>query len=998
MEMRDRLLHTLKVAASDQAEEDPLAKAVRLDLDLDRDAFKERSQSTLKFLLHSFGDLNIGTIDQFNLKIIRSFARDLRLPMNFEIEMQQEVLLERVISNMLSDLGNQDAIDQVLLDYSKWKITEGKSWKIEKDLFDTAKQLYDDHAEERLNQLKKLTPAEYLDLIKALREERKRLDQQITQEAEAVIALVDRHGLDFSDFNRGKTGVLNHYYKRRNGRLEQPSQTTLKAVEENAFASSSTKQKSLVEEISPQLIAAFHKIEGWVTEHLSLNALVKNLPTQALIAYIHEQIEAIKQEEQLLNIADFNQQIGKVVQSEPLPFIYERIGERFYHIMIDEFQDTSTLQFQNLLPLIDETLANGRMSLIVGDAKQSIYRFRGGELEQFSQMPFLKMKSFAEGLNKDRLKSLQRSYKLEPLAFNYRSSAKIIEFNNLFFGALGKGYPVHQRNLDIFEGHHQEVPDHASNEGFVELKFMPKQLEGEPLHLQETHSKIEKLLARGFKHEDVAILCRKNAEVQELAEYLSAKGIPILSDEALRVANSDKVKFLIALLQLQMNPRDSLANLIAFDFLYEQKMIEGEKSDLQLIYIAKGGKGIHSLCEAFGLSVEFSQRSEENLLQWVERQLRQFALADQYDIYLQFFEEQIFQFQEKRAGGTEEFLSFWHEQGSKAKIDLKAEQGAVQLLSIHKSKGLEFPIVIMPFMNFRIDITRMSLWVDRFPQVAQQLELALINGSSELSRTTFSDQFNEELIKSEGDLLNLLYVAFTRAERELHLISEPANKSNTHLNSAVILNDFKGNMDELDDMHYTFGKAIVQARHEPSGDAQSEVSSFALESYHSSSWREKVSLSLEMSSQWLDEDDEMDSRRYGSLLHEILARIYTVNDIEPALEAFWRASRITAEERDQLAQKLSRIIASEELQHFFDSRHRVKNEASLLSAGGEILRPDKLVFREDKTIILDYKSGAENDAHREQLQAYAAEVERITNKPVEALLYYLSSESVKKVA
>jgi len=191
MEMRDRLLHTLKVAASDQAEEDPLAKAVRLDLDLDRAAFKERSQSTLKFLLHSFGDLNIGTIDQFNLKIIRSFARDLRLPMNFEIEMQQEVLLERVISNMLSDLGNQDAIDQVLLDYSKWKITEGKSWKIEKDLFDTAKQLYDDHAEERLNQLKKLTPAEYLDLIKALREERKRLDQQITQEAEAVIALVE---------------------------------------------------------------------------------------------------------------------------------------------------------------------------------------------------------------------------------------------------------------------------------------------------------------------------------------------------------------------------------------------------------------------------------------------------------------------------------------------------------------------------------------------------------------------------------------------------------------------------------------------------------------------------------------------------------------------------------------------------------------------------------------------------------------------------------------
>jgi len=999
-EMKERLIKTLKIASGEiESEEDALSKAIREELNLSRQELKELAAFSLRWLLHAYGDLSISTIDRFNLKVIRSFARDLKLPLNFEIEMQQAQLLDKVINSMLSNIGSDPAIDKALIDYSRWKISEGKSWKIEKDLFDSAKQLYDDNAQDLLEQIQALKPGQYLELISKIRIEIAAFEEKVKAIAGEAIGLIEKNHLDFSDFHYGKGGAINYYYKIFSGNYDEGGKRLADAIEQERFAATKSSNKDVVESITPELIQIYKRIQEALTEGLAIyishKTLAKHLPTQALMAHIHGEIESLKKDEQLLNISDFNQQIGKVVQTEPLPFIYERIGERYHHIMIDEFQDTSVLQFQNLLPLIDESLANGNMSLIVGDAKQSIYRFRGGEVEQFSQMPHIEHHKFQKGFNQERLQSLIRSFYPQPLDFNFRSSRKIVEFNNLFFEELGEAFPVHKRNLEIFAGHHQQVPEHASDEGFVDLRIMKREEEGEKLHLNEMLNIIEKLKARGFAYGEMAVLCRSNKQIREAAEFLNKKGLPLLSAEALKVESSPKVTFLLALMQLQMNPDEQAPRLFIFDFLFASGKLKGEKTDLHSRFIAKGGKGLASLFLHLGIHYELDRQSGENLLQWVERQIRDFELAAEYDIYLQFFEEKVLEFQERNPGDAEEFLHFWEERSSDVNVDLIEAGDAIQMLSIHKSKGLEFPVVIMPFLDIKLEPSRSDLWVSDLPSPAEELKLALIKGSNELLKSTFSNEFEKELIKAEGDLLNMLYVAFTRAEKELFLITLPPSGEKNQISAPILLDGIKSKLDQVEEMHYTFGKPTQKQRSEV--EPKSKGASIQLNSYPSSKWNDKVSLSLEMRSQWLAEEKELDSRGYGSLIHEILAQIYTVEDIEPSLASFWHKGRLTDEEREELEQKLKSIIISDEMEVYFKTGTKVKNEASLIDSTGELLRPDKMIFLDQKVIILDYKSGSEKPEHIKQLENYAREVERISKQAVEANLYYLQSEKLKKV-
>ncbi len=999
--MKERLVKTLKLASrDDKNEEDSLAKAVREDLSMSREELREAASLTLRWLLHAYGDLSISTIDRFNLKVIRSFARDLKLPLNFEIEMQQVQLLERVINSMLSNIGHNPSVDKAILDYSRWKISEGKNWKIETDLLKSSKRLYDDNAQDLLNKIQQLTTNEYLELIQRLRTAIGNFESKLQQIAKQAIDLIEQPSLSYDDFHYKKAGAINFYYKIYNGDYDAGGARISAAIENESFVANKTNNQDLVEQITPELIRLYHEIKGVLEKdlekYISWKHLSTQLPTQALMANIHSEIEELKKDEQLLNISDFNQQISKVVQTEPLPFIYERIGERYYHIMIDEFQDTSILQFQNLLPLLDESLANGNMSLIVGDAKQSIYRFRGGEVEQFSQMPNIQHKKFKEGFNPERLSSLIRNYHPQELNYNFRSSRKIIEFNNLFFDCLGENYPINDRNLEIFKSHKQEIPAHADDDGYVDLRIMEREEDGEKLHLNEMLSIIEELKGRGYAYEDMAVLCQSNKQIREAAEFLNEKNVPLLTSEALKVESSPKVEFLLSLMRLQLNSDDLASRLFIFDYLFEEAYLNGEKSELQMCFVSKSVKGFNILFNALDFEVSIDRKSNENLLQWFERQIRDFKLADEYDLYLQFFEEKVLEFQERNHGGTEEFLNFWEERSKDVNVDLLESGDAVQMLSIHKSKGLEFPIVIMPFLSGKVEPSRSNLWVDELPEPAEELELALLKGSNELLKSTFKDDFERELIKAEGDLLNMLYVAFTRAEKELYLISIPPTESKSQLSVPILLNDLKQKLEQLEGEHYCYGKPSTKVLEEEVRTLESDQ--INLKKYHSSSWNDKVNLSLEMRTQWTDNADEMDSRKYGSLLHEILARIYTIADIEPTLSAFWHAGRITEVEKNELLDQLSHIINSEELKAYFSQSVKIKNEATLITEDGELLRPDRLIFFPDRVVVLDYKSGAEKSEHVQQLENYAKEVAKISKQPVEAKLYYLQSREVKIVA
>ncbi len=1003
-EMKDRLISTLKKAKDqDSVLNEPLLAACQKEINLEMPVFIKRCKSVLSSLLHSYGDLSISTIDKFMLKVIRSFSRDLKLPLNFEVDMQQNRLLERVISQLLSDIGHNDASDKILFDYAKWKIEEGKSWKLEDDLHRSASSLYKEGADKYLDRIKDVDFRTYLELISTYVQENEIFKQNVTGIAQKAVELIESNELEVSEFYRGKYGYAYFFYVLSSGEIKPPNSYHLNALEKETLYGGSIPldKKDRIITLTPQLIELSnhlldHFAEGWM-DFSARRMLLKHLPAQSLFGKIDQLIDQLKTEENLINISDFNSLISNVVMNDFIPFIYERIGERYNHIMVDEFQDTSIMQFQNLLPLIDESLAKGYQNMIVGDAKQSIYRFRSAEVEQFSQMPQIELEEFQDDLNHARLESLQRNFKEEPLNTNWRSSAEIIRFNNDFFASIMKLDRIAERNKLIFNGHEQLVPQSADPGGYVELRKVQGKLAAEKDLENKVAVKeiIENALALGYNYSDMAILCFSNDQLSELARFLSEENVPLISAEALKLEHSAPVDFLIYLLYWIEDNSNNEARAHIFSFLFDQGKIKGDRVEIELEYISKNGKGLAQLFADRQLPLPTACQSHENLLQWTERQIRAYQLNKSYDPYLQFFEEYVFEFVNRQKGSTKDFLQLWELDKESLSIELSGKGNAVQLMTIHKSKGLEFPIVILPYANYKVNSKPSHIWVENLPKPADEkgLDVGLLSYHSDMENSDYQQKYEAEKIKREGDILNSIYVAFTRAVEQLYILSEEPPISKDSMSLPILLDVFKEEMEE-NGSKYIRGKATARSKKK---EAASDQDFLVLNYYPSSAWNSKVSLSLEMKSQW-KEEEEMSPRAYGTLLHEILSKVHTANDRHKVVEEYILNGKLDQDMAKEINAQLDRLFSRKEVSFFFDPSWKINNERSFLSSEAEILRPDRLGENESDLYILDYKSGDRRSADEDQLKKYVSEISKISSKKVMGYLLYLKEEELVKVA
>lgn len=1004
-EMKQRLLTTLKkVKDAKSIEDDPLLQATKSELGIDSKTFIERATKLLSALLHAYGDLSISTIDKFMLKVIRSFSRDLRLPLNFEIELQQEQLLERVIASLINSIGNDENTDQILLDYSKWKINDGKSWKLEEDLLSTSRTLYYENSQSYLAQLQGVPFESYLSLIKAYQASNSVFENRLIGIANEAISLMKANNIELSDLANGAVSGFGRFFYNQLKEPKMPNNTVQKAVDNQKLYSGKTAQKATIEELTPTFLDLYYQIvnslEKELADYNSRRLLLANLPAQALLGKIDEEVAKIKVEEKLLNIADFNKLISKVVLTEFVPFIYERIGEKYQHIMVDEFQDTSIMQFQNLLPLIDESLSKGKSNLIVGDAKQSIYRFRGGEVEQFTQMPDIQLSEYQADLNIMRMDSLQRNYKLQPLKQNFRSEKSIIEFNNHFFESIRKDESITARSRLIYDNHEQEIPENSKAGGYVEMRILPRyNPDKEEANFIAVVDIIEKAIEDGYTYSDIAILADKNDKNSRIASHLGSlpKPIPMVSSEALKINNSPKVKFLVNLMRFEANPLDDSAKLQLFDYLFYANKLKGDRNSLHLKYIKRSTAGFRKLLHDQGLVFSSRKLSHENLLQWLNRMIRFFSMDGEYDLYLQFFEEFMLDFVQQNRGGIDDFIEMWENREDKLSIDLPNKGDAVQLLSIHRSKGLEFPIVIMPFADYKVDASKDSLWVKGLLEPATDIKVGYLSMSSSIAESRYSEEFENEMNKREGDLLNTVYVAFTRAESRLYILTEdPPQDPPKRLTFPLMMSRFQSRMKEENETTFFWGEKI---RSLPKDKGEEVKPDIHLHKYHSSAWNKKVSLSLEMRSQWDEsEKQDLDSRSYGSLLHEILSQVYELKDLENVLLKFQMAGKITANMRIEINAQLTALLLRPEVSPYFNSKLKSRNESSILTDKGEILRPDKLVEIDDRLIILDYKSGMPKAEYQIQLKEYKEQISKISKKEVVAYLLYLQSGELEEVA
>ena len=1000
-EMKNRILLALKELSIINPESS-LKSQIAKELSLEKSIITQRSERILKTILHNYADFSISTIDRFSHRIIRTFSKDLQLSQNFHVELNEQELLKRVVAEIMDTIGKEKELSALLLEYTLYQIEAEKSWKIENEVVKFASGLLKEKSMPFLEALRKVKKEQFKTLKNKYAESNAVFENKLKDIGSAAMKLINDGGINTAAF-AGSSKAHLYFTKLQDLVVDGfvPTNQLIGNVEKDNWTVSKCdpQDASAIEGIAPQLKEYFETahelVIGQMPNYLARKEILKNIHNLMLLNEIEKRFATLKKEERILNISDLNKLISKVVLAEPMPFIYERLGEKYQHIMIDEFQDTSVLQFMNLLPLIDDSLANGKKNLIVGDAKQAIYRFRGGEVDQFSEMPEYKPEIADEfGLIESRLLTLKSQYGKVELNDNWRSSKFVVEFNNAFFHAIKNRPDVPEKVLQIYSEHKQK-PQKVKDDGLVQLTFSEgKGEELEESYLRRVLGSIDDCLASKYDLRGITILCRTKKEANKIADYLLEQQIEVISSEALLLQNSAKVDFLINAGKLVYLEREDKVLKDLVSFLVNSSRLQGSLHENFVKYL-NGENGVSSLLNELGIHKE--KLSAKSIHEFFEAIIRLVGFDETYDVYIQSLQDAALEFQNTTSSSMLLFLAWWEENGSKLSLDVPDDLNAVQIMTIHKSKGLEFPVVIYPFANSKVELSGSFksnyLWSETVQEPKVNVPFALVEFNNNLKNSALSHHFDEEQEKKSVDLINDTYVALTRAAERLYIHSELPPKKSERLGLPQMLMDFA--ISEMQEKGEGVFENGVESQKENTNTKQTESGSFEMK-YYSEAWSSKLQISAESALKWGNEE-LLAQLKYGNLLHDILSKINDYQEFESVLLQLQYQGILTHEEVVSFSKQLSQLFQNEEIKRFFDSRYKSKREQSLFTDSGELLRPDHVTYFDDSVAVLDFKTGEANESHAEQVLQYMHSIQKMNDKKVEGFILYTESGKLVSV-
>jgi ATP-dependent exoDNAse (exonuclease V) beta subunit len=999
-EMKERIIRALKDLSSEDPGKLPAGSRTLLntliaETGFSPDVLRERAGSVLKAVLHNYSDFAIGTIDSFVHKVVRSFAFDLKLPANFEIELDASKLLSEAVNILISRIGEDEELTAALIEFTESKAEEERSWHIEEDLNALARELLQEEGSKHVNRLKELSIADFMNLRKQMQLSLRSFEKDISDKAREATELIRSRQLTHEIFYYKKTGISRYFEKLTEARNDdfKPNSYVTKTVEEDKWTSKEASPGDIaaIESIKPRLVELFRAISETIEHGLAsyrlFQLLSRNMYSLAVLNEIEKVLEEHKKENAILHISEFNKLIAEIVFKEPVPFIYERLGERYSNYLIDEFQDTSILQWQNLLPLIDNALSEEQFTMLVGDGKQAIYRWRGGDVAQFADLPAIA--GFEDNrIIREREASLKRHYDLKFLGSNYRSRKEIISFNNQLYSSLSETLPETYRR--IYE--QLEQKGNADNTGgCVSVEFFDlERNELELAHRRRILELIRQMQSEGYAYSDIAILTRTNRQGNSLAMFLISEGIAVLSNDSLLLRNSAPVAFLAAALQSLYNPDDEIARAEMLLFLSRR-----ENDSLQeALSSARRSSDFRHWLKSYGFDFYPEALLRLPLYQACEELMRIFRLDRFADPYLIFFLDELLSFTSGRDNSLAAWLVHWEDRKEKVSAVVPEGMNAVHILTVHRSKGLEYPVVILPFPESRPRPGKDSFWLELDEPLLPGFHSGMVANNKVLEETKYAAVYAEEVYRTQLDNLNLLYVATTRAEERLYVICAGWKKE------AKTSGDFtdmfswyfaKTGMQPDEQGRVVFGAGTAHI----SDPQEKKNASHMLNSFISNSWQDRIRIRSAAREAWSEEQQLKQDN--GVIIHAVLAKINTANDLDDALQAVLGEGLIEQSQIEQIRALLLQLLEHPTLQPLFREEISSKNEVEVLLKNGQAFRPDRIVYAASKTVILDYKTGKETSAHHEQIENYAHILKGMVPEPIEKYLVYTDDMRVVAV-
>ncbi|OAV66381.1 ATP-dependent helicase/nuclease subunit A [Bacteroidales bacterium Barb6XT] len=987
---------------------------------LTEEQVRTQAKQTLTAILHDYSAFNISTIDRFFQQTMRAFTREIGLQGGYAIEMDYGLVLTEAIDKLLSSLDKPEnkALLGWLLRFAEEKIEGGGEWNLRRDITALGKEVFTEKFKALSGQASEdIADKELLEqykddlyaLIRVTEGEAKRLGEQ-------GLEVLSHYGLHPFDFKGGSRSPLLFLEKLTGGEMKAPS-ATFAALADNVdgcFTKTSPpdKRQAIQEAFGNGLndcIKSIVSLFANLTDYNTAKEIARHYYTLGILSDISRQIAAYREEKNVLLIADTTELLGKVIDGSDAPFIYEKTGTRVDHYMIDEFQDTSGMQWHNFLPLLKESLAYKQSNLIVGDVKQSIYRFRNSD-----------WKLLDEQVRKDFPPSEVTE---ETLKENYRSCRHIVAFNNALFAAapalLQETYneglaEASSRIVSAYAQSYQQVaPPFLAKGGHVRVEFIPQNEEERTWKesaLERLPSLLEQLQDNGYPLKDIAILVRKNQEGAMVADTLltykeehpsDRYRYDIISDDALFTGSSPSVRLMVALLRYMKNPDDATAAQMA---KYALWATDGSADIKDTVLDTKS----------------LRQLSHLSLYEMTEGIYRLFAdrFPDNGQAFTQAFFDLVAEFVQREGTDLGRFLQWWDETGCLKPVTIPDGQNAVRILTVHKSKGLGMKVVIIPFAEWEIDHKPMKppiLWCRPDGEPFDRLRMVPVRYGKALADTRFAaDYFNEKLYACV-DNLNTLYVACTRAKEELIILAPRPKKLNeageaeridsisTLLWASLSVSSpaTTAEAEPLIPLSASFNAEdglfeLGDWWHPSATDADTNTTSTALTASRLVSVAPGNRLRLRLHGKGFFFDDPR--RKHGALMHELLSRIRTKADLPTSVNNYRHAGIISREEAEALTAQLDALLDKPEVCAWYNTPTRVLNEVEILCGKGKSRRPDRVMLSEGKAIVVDYKFGEHTDnRYHAQVKDYMDLIRQMGYADVSGYLWYVTLDCIEKV-
>lgn len=1042
-EMKDRILKQLDNLARGGTDKDFLENLIK-ETQISKDVLVRRAKGVLAAIMHDYDHFRVETIDSFFQTLLTNLAHELKLPRGFKVDLDDKAVVSQSVDRMLLGVGNEANADltSMIISVLERHIDDDKGWNIAKELkrfaqsnlFRGEYMAHDEEIEEVTSDSKYMGRLHH-----ALRSYIRDFDEKL----EDCIARIEPEVEAVAGVKSKATNIRTYEKNLRKHDFSEPAKIIVTmAGNWDAVFNKDCKEKEALrghaQRISDILKEMEYLRETYASSVYNCELTLKNLDRLSLSGAISREITRYTTEHETFLLARTPELFNRMVKGNDASFVFEKYGTTFKHIMIDEFQDTSRMQWNNFKTLLLENMAQGDESMLVGDIKQSIYRWRGGDWNILFDIK----KEFDQA---DVL----------PKVENFRSLPVIVRFNNAFFVKAStyidkrhwevpgdwichetKLMPVLPEEVDnsniiqqIYKDVEQTPRCGEEGTGYVRIVMNDKDTTAEETIEDLYEQAVNLHVEHGVPYGEMLILVRRNSETQTIIDYITEKdpAFPITSAEAFMLKSSLMVTTLINALKFLSDKTDTLAMALLREGLHAiyDKI---EDKELRNFYLDM----IDGICTTLSDDAQRATMQQMPLYELCLHLMMMMHYEEaeklgelKQSAYIFNFLDALVSYINDHSSDIKDFISFWDDVLSERSIAVNVED-AVRVMTIHKAKGLEGHTVFIPFADFLLENSQHDKIIWCAPQqnmtndtnvneLVGRLPLVPVNDLKKMEESAYSTFYENEHRQQRVDCLNTLYVAFTRAKCNLFIWSKrPKIGGRSAFN---LIDAFVNNLQPSDEKTTTPGVVcygnIVGAKGTKEAKDEQDTKEISVSISHNDLSGVKFFQSSKALDFLADSEREIEGdtpelqhqrrTRYfmnkGTLYHQVFSLIERKEDVPGVIEKM-RAEGLlaTKKQADEILTFVTTALQQEkETAKWFDGTYELYNEHNILirsDGHAKMFRPDRVMVAADHAVVVDYKFGSEKEEYKDQVEMYANNLAKLLNKPVKGYLWYVSKKVI----